>query len=211
MYLVAHGFAETAFIGLSIVFGLPLPLLPTQIFWMNLITDALPYVALAVDQGASDIMKRKPLSKHEPIINAVMQKLFFISSFVIVVGLFCQYLLFYRLGTELIRLRSILFSAMVVDILFFSFSARHLYASIFARSLKPNYWLWLANLVGIALQLIVLYVPFLQSLFSTVPLRISEWLLLIVFGCAQLLIIEIVKVFFLTSPSAPATILQDKN
>ncbi len=211
MYLVAHGFAETAFIGLSVIFGLPLPLLPTQIFWMNLITDALPYIALAIDHGEEGIMKRMPFSRDEPIINHSLQKLCIGSSIIIVCGLFAQYFFLYRMGIELIRVRSILFTAMVVDILLFSFSARHLYSSCFARSLKPNYWLWVANAAGLALQLVVLYVPFLQKLFSTVPLHLNDWLMVIGFACVQFLIIEMAKVFFLTSPAALVTLLQDKN
>lgn len=211
MYLVAHGFAETAFIGLSIIFGLPLPLLPTQIFWMNLITDALPYIALAIDHGEDTIMKRQPFAKDEPIINRSMQKIVGISSAVIVCGLFGQYYFWWRLGVDLMRLRSILFTAMVVDIVLFSFSARHLYSSVFKRALRPNYWLWLACFTGLILQVVVLYVPFLQKLFSTVPLLMHEWALVLGFGGVQMLIIEIVKVFFLTSLAVPVTILQDKN
>jgi Ca2+-transporting ATPase len=211
VYLVGHGFAETAFIGLSVILGFPLPLLPTQIFWMNLITDALPYIALSIDHGEDIIMKRQPFAMDEPIINRSLQQLLAISSVIIMCGLFGQYFFLYWMGIDLIRLRSILFTAMVVDIVLFSFSARHLYASIFKRSLRPNYWLLVANAAGLALQFVVLYVPFLQKLFSTVPLQINEWALVFAFGCVQIVAIEIAKVFFLTSPSVPVTLLQDKN
>lgn len=211
VYLLAQGIAETGFIGLSVILGFPLPLLAMQIFCLNLITDALPYIALTVDHGDESIMKRRPFSKNESLLNNKMFGIITTASCVIVAGLFGHFALLLYWGFDLMHLRSILFTALVFDSLLFSFSVRYLYTPWFTAPKTVNYYLIAANSLGLGLQCLVLYVPWLQKFFSTVPLYLNDWVLVICFGFIKITVLEILKVFFLTSTFTPVTILQDKN
>jgi len=187
--LLSTNLDEMLLVATATLLKLPLPMLPIQVLWVNVISDGLPALALSVDPREKDIMQRKPRSTKEGIFHGM---LLFILAAAIVDYLVETLLLVYWGNTQFIsleRLRTIIFTSTVVFELFFVFNCRSEKRSIFRNNPLSNKSLVLATAISLLLQLAVIYVPFLQTLFKTVPLTASDWLLVLAMGASGLLIL----------------------
>ena len=182
-YLLASNVGEILTMLLAMLAGLPLPLVPIQILWVNLVTDGLPAMALGVDQPESDLMQQKPRPAKENIFarrlgwkivsRGVLIGLCTLGAFVIALR-----------GAEddpqrLMYAQTVAFATLVLAQLIHVFDCRSS-RSIFHRNLLENRFLVLAVLSSLALLLMVLYVEPLQPLFHTVPLGFRDWALVFV-------------------------------
>ncbi len=197
VYLMADSFSEIILITGSLLMGLPLPILATQIFWINLVTDGLPYLALTVEPSEKNIMLEKPRKKNEPILDKEMKVLIFIIGIITDLGLFLLYGLLLKFKFELTHIRTIIFTALSIDSLFYIFSVRTLHTPIFKSNPLKNKWLIPAVLFGLITQLMVVYLPSLQKLFYTIPLNLFEWIIIISLSLIKIIAIEITKIFFI--------------
>jgi Ca2+-transporting ATPase len=157
------------------------PLLATQILWINLLTDAGPALGLGVDPCDPQQMHRPPRSQKSRVISSTMWVSMIIVGVIMASGtlLVIDWSLPGGLipGNGSLRYaQTLAFTVLVLAQLFNVFNARSDKTSAF-RSLLTNRWLWLAILLSLLLQVAVVYLPLLQTAFSTVPLSISDWLL----------------------------------
>jgi calcium-translocating P-type ATPase len=160
--------------------GILVPLLATQILWINLLTDTAPALALGVDRATDDVMGRPPRSSSERIIDREMQLgVVFIG---VVMALCTLLTLDMKLpggfieGTGSIEeARTAAFTVLVLAQLFNCFNSRSERSSAF-RGLFTNPLLWAAVGVSFALQILVVSVPLLNAAFGTVPLSFPDWL-----------------------------------
>ena len=201
-YLLSSNLAEvlTVFVGVvgAGVIGLKatatgsggavvLPLLATQILWINLITDTGPALAMGVDPIADDVMARKPRPRSQRIIDARMGLGVLEGGVVMAVltlltldlflpgGLIEPVELWLGAGPHSVELaRTAAFTVLVLTQLFNCFNARSETASAF-RALFSNHWLWAAVGLSAALQAAVVHLPFLNLAFGTVPLSAGQW------------------------------------
>jgi len=182
-YLLASNVGEILTMLLAMLAGLPLPLVPIQILWVNLVTDGLPAMALGVDQAESDLMQQKPRPARE---NIFARRLGWkIISRGVLIGL-CTlgaFVLALR-GAEddpdrLVYAQTVAFATLVLAQLIHVFDCRSS-RSIFHRNMLENKFLVLAVLSSLALLLAVLYVEPLQPMFHTVPLGLQDWALVFV-------------------------------
>ena len=190
-YLLSSNFGEvlTVFfgvllaglIGLSDSGGgqLVLPLLATQILWINLITDSAPALAMGVDRGAGDVMSRSPRSMDEPAIDRRMWRGILSIGLVMAFASLFAIDLFLPGGlvdgdATLDVARTAGFTTLVFAQLFNALNARSETVSAFA-GLFANRWLWAAIGMGVVLQVAVVEVPFLQAAFGTAPLDLVQW------------------------------------
>ncbi|MDM7944115.1 MAG: cation-translocating P-type ATPase [Hydrogenophaga sp.] len=164
-----------------------LPLLATQILWINLITDTGPALAMGVDPIADDVMDRKPRARNQRIIDAPMA-LNVLETGVVMAALTLLTLDLFLpgglieppgswLGTgphSLELARTAAFTVLVLTQLFNGFNARSASRSAFP-SMFSNRWLWAAVVVSAALQVAVVHLPFLNLAFGTVPLSVGQW------------------------------------
>jgi magnesium-transporting ATPase (P-type) len=175
------GVVGAAWLGLNTADGLLVPLLPTQILWINLLTDTAPALALGVDRSSDDVMSRPPRSKAEPIIDREMQL------GVLVVGAVMALSTLLTLDLKLpggfiegsaseTEARTAAFTVLVLAQLFNCFNSRSERTSAF-HAIFSGWLLWLAVGVSLLLQLLVVSVPFLNQAFSTVPLSAGDWAL----------------------------------
>lgn len=177
-YLLASNVGEIMTMFLAMMAGLPLPLVPIQILWVNLVTDGLPAMALGVDQAEKDLMQQKPRSAKE---NIFARRLGWkIISRGILIGL-CTLAAFWitlKQGGDgaLVKAQTVAFVTLVMAQLIHVFDCRSS-RSIFHRNPLQNGWLVLAVVSSLALMIPVLYVEQLQPIFKTVPLGVSEWIL----------------------------------
>jgi len=192
LYLLGHNLGEVCIILLSMVFRLPLPLLPTQILWMNVVTDGVVDEALIFEPPETDTMKRPPRSASERFLNTPMVRR------IIVIGLYMTviaflFFIFYLDRTGIDYARTIIFTLMAFFSIFGVYANRSINNSVFNLSIFRNPWLFYASILTIGLQLVVVYVPGLNETFHTVPLKITDLLLLVMVGSTLLLVIELEK------------------
>lgn len=159
--------------------GLVLPLLATQILWINLITDAGPALAMGVDPIAEDMMARPPHRRGVHMIDARMWAAIAGTGIVMALLTLLTIDLFLPGGLiegheHLTRARTAGFNVLVLAQLFNCFSARSETRSAF-QGLFANRWLWATVLLSLALQIAVVHLAFLNRAFGTAPLSIEQW------------------------------------
>ena len=135
-FLITTNIAESVTILISVAAGLPLPLTATQILWLNLVTDSLPDIGLAIESGHGEIMQKRPARKDENILNREIIP-FLIINVVLMVGLALG-AFFYYLETDLSLARTGAFIVMAFTQLFNVFNLRTLHSSVFKIGLFSN-------------------------------------------------------------------------
>nr|AQS29757.1 hypothetical protein [uncultured bacterium] len=193
LYLLSDSFSEIILISGSLILGLPLPVLPAQIIWVNLIDDGLPNIAMTFEKGEKEVMKDKPRKKSEKILNTGMKKLLMIISITTNLVLFTLFYLLFRSGYEINYIRTFIFTALGIDSLFYVFACRSLRHTIFSKNPFSNKFLIIAVIFGLILQLAAIYEPHLQRVFETVPLNFEDWMFLIALGIFNIIVIETAK------------------
>lgn len=157
-YLLSGNLSELALIVFATLLGMPSPLLPTQILWINLVTDGLPALALAADSKDDNLLRSSPRNPHQPILT--QKRILFITG--VGLGLSLILLVFFQLLLEANSetfARTVTFNLLVFLHLIIAFLVRG--RGIF----QPNRFLILAVLGTIVVQLTITFVPFLQNIF----------------------------------------------
>ena len=193
-FLLSCNFSEVLVMLFSTLLGLPLPLLPIQILWMNLVTDGIPALALAVDPKAPDLMKRRPRPPDARLLDgkrlvAVGAEGLMLS--VIALGAFVYSLYAWHQTVE--QARTVAFSVMVVTQLVHAFNCRSERLSLFQVGLGTNRTLLWAVLLSLVMQLAVLTVPAAWPIFKVAPLPIENWGLMAAMALLPLIIVEAAK------------------
>lgn len=189
-FLLSVNFTEIFVILFAIMLKFPLPFLPLQILWINLVTDSLPALALGVDPAEKDIMKRKPRNPKESILNGIIPIIIFIG----IVALICTlgiYFLEYFSGTHIDKVRTMTVTTSIVFELIIIFGLRTK-KSILKEGIFQNKWLFRAVMGTLILQFIVVQTP-LNFLFRFVSLGIFDWLKIILFSAFGLVALEVAK------------------
>jgi len=179
--------------------GLVLPLLATQILWINLVTDGAPALALGVDPADAGVMNRPPRPREEGVITRRMWGGIFYVGAIMAAGTLL--VLDASLPGGVIEgsgsmryAQTMAFTTLVFFQLFTVFNARSDERSAFV-GLFSNKWLWGAVLLGVLMQTAVVYLPFLQQAFSTVSLSAGDWLRCAAVASSVLWLRELSKMF----------------
>jgi P-type Ca2+ transporter type 2C len=189
-FLLGSNIDEVAIVFFSLLAGLPLPVLPVQILWINLVTDSFPALALGLDPEEPGIMNQKPRDPKESIFHKMKGFLAYISifSFIVIVSLFLYYYKFYSIEYA----RTVVFASIIcLELFFVVFATRS--NTIPLYKLKRNKWLIGAVTLSFILLLAVIYTP-LSQYFYTVPLTIKDWLIIIPTSVLGLVIYEVSKI-----------------
>ena len=196
-FLLACNAGEIMIIFGSMLFGLPIPLRPVQILWLNLVSDGAPALALGLEKGDPDIMKQPPRAAREPVINRDMALGIGIVAAVDAIAILTVfYLGLQRYPGQLVAAQSIAFVTLCASELIRAYTARAEYHSVFSIGVFSNKWMNWAVLASFLLVLAVVYVPFLRPFFDTVPLTLNDWLLMSPFFFASPIAMELLKVYF---------------
>ncbi len=197
VYLLADSFSEIILIAGSIMLNLPLPIIATQILWVNIMSDGLPNLAIAIEKEEDGIMENMPRKRNEPILNRGIKMLILTGA---IADLFVFALFIYLLNkftnASIEYIRTIIFSIVAIDSLFYAFSIRNLRHSILNKKVFSNRYLILAVIASFVACLAILYIPFLQSVFHTVNMGVYAWSLIISFCVFKIILIEITKYFY---------------
>jgi len=202
-YLISCNLAEIMIIFLATAFGRYLypfaagevfsPLAPIQLLLLNLVTDGAPALALGTEKGDPDIMQQKPRPPKEPIINRFMMNgvliqtvaITFITLFAFGVGLKHD-----RLMAETMAFITLASSELVR-----AYTARSERYPILKIGVFNNKWMNIAVVSSLALLLLILYVPFFNTIFDTVPLGWTEWRLILPLLLVPSVAAELAKMF----------------
>ncbi|GGA84139.1 calcium-transporting ATPase [Ornithinibacillus halotolerans] len=178
-YLLASNVGEILVMLFAMLLGMPLPLVPVQILWVNLVTDGLPAMALGLDKPEDDVMKRAPRSPNEGVFARGLG--FKIISRGILIGLvtLIGFIVAYQNTPEnLVYGQTIAFTTLVMAQLIHVFDCRS-DNSVFDRNPFENIYLIFAVLSSVLLLLVVIYWPPLQPIFHTVGLDLRDWMLVL--------------------------------
>nr|WP_091735395.1 calcium-translocating P-type ATPase, SERCA-type [Marininema mesophilum] len=179
-YLLASNVGEILVMFLAMLAGLPLPLVPIQILWVNLVTDGLPAMALGVDPAEEDTMNRDPRNSRENIFaGGVGWKILSRGLFIGLSTLVAFWIAYSESPDDLVRAQTIAFATLVMAQLIYVFDCRSS-RTVFHRSPFSNPLLVLAVVSSAALMIGVMYYPPLQPIFHTTSLALREWALVAV-------------------------------
>ncbi|SHH12820.1 Ca2+-transporting ATPase [Thermosyntropha lipolytica DSM 11003] len=189
-YLLGCNIGEILVMFLASLLAMPLPLLPIQILWINLVTDGLPAMALGLEPPEPDIMRRKPRPKDENIFARglgwiILSRGLYIA--VISLLAFMIGLLFIRIqGVDSLEVpRTMAFTTLVFAQLFYVFECRSERYSPFELGFFKNKFLLGAVLCSVIMQLMVIYLPVMQTAFHTVPLELWQWCIILLLAGAK--------------------------
>ncbi|WP_144054955.1 calcium-translocating P-type ATPase, SERCA-type [Clostridium thermobutyricum] len=181
-YLLSCNLGEVLTMFLASLFTLPNPMTPIQILFVNLATDGLPAIALGVDPADNDIMRQNPRDKKEGIFARGLTEKILVRGSLIGVCTLLSFMVGRYFRMNLDTCRTIALSTLVMSQLFHVFECRSERHSIFEIKLFTNPYLVGAVLVSILMLCSILYIPFLQGIFHTVPLMFKHWTIVLVFS-----------------------------
>jgi Ca2+-transporting ATPase len=202
MYLLSSNTGELLLMVGAILFGpligLPMgaiPLIAVQILLVNLITDGLPALALAVDPADPDIMQQKPRPRGQGIFTKSVVILMFLGgtwSALVNLGIFKWAL---DSGKPMMEAQSLCFLTLIVIQFFKAYNFRSDKKSIFEIGMFRNKWLNLSIVSQIILLWLIVEVPVFNGLFNTYPLTLTEWIIVILISATIFPVLELGKYF----------------
>jgi P-type Ca2+ transporter type 2C len=193
-FLLSCNLGEILVMFTAALLGYPVPLLPIQILWVNLVTDGLPALALGVDPVDKNIMERPPRKPDEPVVTGARGWLIGLQGVMIAacsLGAFLFVLLYEKEGLEIARTAAL--ATLACSQLFHAFNCRSMRESLFKLRILSNPQLVGAVALSFMLQMAVIYVPFLQPIFKTTALSLIDLGAIMVFSTLPLWIMEVVK------------------
>ncbi|MGR3763802.1 cation-translocating P-type ATPase [Rossellomorea sp. NS-SX7] len=178
-YLLASNVGEILVMLFAMLLALPLPLVPIQILWVNLVTDGLPAMALGLDKPEDDVMKRKPRNMNEGVFARGLGWKVVSRGFLIGLVTLLAFILAYKAHPDhLAYAQTVAFATLVMAQLIHVFDCRS-EVSVFSRNPFGNMYLVWAVISSLVLMLLVIYIPSLQPIFHTVPIEVKDWMLII--------------------------------
>jgi Ca2+-transporting ATPase len=191
-YTMTSNSGEIWTIFLAPFLGLPIPLLPIHILWINLVTDGLPGLALASEQAERNVMHRPPRPPSESIFaHGMWQHMLWVGLLMGGVSLFTQA---WSIHTGTAHWQSMVFTVLTLSQLGHVLAIRSERESLFTQGLFSNWPLIITVLFTIGLQMAVLYVPAFNPVFKTQPLSFGELVLCLLLSSVVFVAVEIEKV-----------------
>lgn len=187
------GAAEVALFLLALPFGLPMPLLPVQLLWLNLVTNGIQDVALAAEKAEGDELAYAPRRPSEPIFDRLMIGRVLSSTLVMGVGGFALFAWLLDTGYTVDAARNMLLLMFVLFENFQTFNSRSEHNSVFRQSLAANPLLVFGVIGAQTLHIAAMYTPFLSDTLSLAPVSLTEWSLLLLAASVLLVMMEVQK------------------
>ena len=177
LYLLSTSMGEVLVIGGAIVIGLPLPLLPTQIIWLNFVTDGFFTLALAMEPREKGLLRGNFTKPSKYLVDALTGQRIFVMAIpmmIVTLALFQNYF-----GTDLAKAWTISLTLLAVFQWFNAWNCRSENESIFRTNPFENKFMVLATVAAFSFQMLAVYNPLFQKFLYTVPLALSDWLVII--------------------------------
>jgi Ca2+-transporting ATPase len=194
-YLLATNAGEVLLMFGAVLVGWPAPLVAIQILWINLVTDALPAMALGVERAEPDVMQRPPRPPHEAVLTLRGGlTILYHGALNATVAALAFYAVYRGDEGNVPEARTAAFVTLALSQLMFSFGCRSFRYTLPQLGLFTNRWLVAAIALSATLQLLVVTVPFLQPFFKVVPVAFAwEWGLIALLALAPVTVVEVTK------------------
>ena len=194
-FLLSCNIAEVLIVFLSILFGLPSPLTPIQLLWLNLVTDAFPALALGVEPAEPGLMEEPPRDPRESIISGDIRTNLISQSIFITLAVLGSYVvgLKWIFPDSIEGAHTMVFATLITSELLRAFSVRSVKFTLKELGFISNSYLIKAVILSFALLLLVMYVPVLRDLFEVVSLT-WEWIPVLILALIPLVFGEVAKV-----------------
>lgn len=194
-YTLATNFGEVLTMFFGMLAGLPLPLLPIQILWINLVTDGLPALALGVEPAEGDVMKRPPRNPNESLFaRGLWQHIVWVGALMAIGTLVMFNWEIKAKGVEYAR--TMAFYTLAAYQLFHVLAIRRERQSAFRSNLGANKFLTLAVIGTFALQILITYISPLAHIFKNVPISFGDLMLCTALASSVFFAVELEKVFY---------------
>ncbi|MBI5451387.1 MAG: calcium-translocating P-type ATPase, PMCA-type [Gammaproteobacteria bacterium] len=191
-YAITGNSGEIWTIALAPLLGLPIPLLPIHILWVNLVTDGLPGLALAVEPEERGIMQRPPRPPQQSIFaHGMWQHIVWVGLTIGAVSLLTQAWAIHVLGSA--HWQTMVFTVLTLSQMGHVLAIRSERESLFQQGLSSNPSMLAAVLLTLLLQMATIYVPFLNPIFNTEPLSLSELVFCLVISTSVFMVVELEK------------------
>lgn len=188
-YLLSCNLSEVLIVGLAILSGLPLPLLPLQILFLNLVTDVFPAFALAMGEGERDILKRPPRDPKEPILGRAQWLAIVLHGIALTAATFGALALGHLwLGLDERAAVTVTFLTLAFAQLWHVFNMRHRTSGLLNNEITRNLWIWAALALCAGIIMTAAYVPSLSHMLHMVAPDIKMWGIVLAMSLAPVLI-----------------------
>lgn len=192
--LLSTGAGEVLLFFLAVGVGHPLPLLPVQLLWLNLVTNGIQDVALAFERGEADLLSDPPRDPDEPIFDRHMVEQVLISGAYIGAVSFCVFHYLYEMrGLDIASARNLTLLLVVLFENVHIFVCRSERRSTFAVPLSANWLLVITVLAAQSVHLLAMYVPWLSDVLAIKPVSSTTWLLLLAIAASLLVYEELMR------------------
>jgi calcium-translocating P-type ATPase len=188
--LISTGFAELVLVMLSFITGLPLPLLPVQLLWLNLVTNGIEDVMLGLEKAEPGLLKRKPRSPKEPIFNKLMLRRIMVGGLYIGVVSFVLFYILLQSGESVESARNIILLLMVLFENVHVFNARTEINYLHRIGYRSSMFLILWVIFTQLLHITCMHIPFMQNVLSTQPVSFDIWLELAIIAIGLIIVME---------------------
>ena len=190
---------EAITIIVALLFGMMLPVTPIQILWINLVTTVTLGIALAFEPTEENTMRRPPRPRHEPLLGGSLAWHIVLVSLLFLAGVFGIYSYAMDRGYSVEMARTMAMNTLVVMEIFHLFFIRNIYGtSLTWKAVRGTKVVWATVIAVTAAQFAVTYLPFMQSVFATEPVRLRDGLIIVGIGVLLFAIIETEKQIRLT-------------
>jgi Ca2+-transporting ATPase len=192
-FLIPTGIAAIFSILCAVILKIPIPYVPAQLLWINLVTNGLQDVALAFEPGEKGVLGRPPRNPGEPIMSRLLIERTVIVSLLISAGIIFNFISALNDGDSIEKARTVAVTTMVFFQFFQAWNSRSEVRSIFRIPLVSNPFLFFSMIAAFLAQLSVIYVPALQWVFRTEPIDAGEWFQILLVSATVVLAVEIDK------------------
>ncbi|MDO5725358.1 MAG: calcium-translocating P-type ATPase, SERCA-type [Tissierellia bacterium] len=193
-FLLSCNIGEILIMLVAIIMNLPIPLLPKQLLWLNLVTDSFPALALGVEKGEDDIMERPPRRIDEPILDKNMLWGVSLQAIAITIGSMVAFMWGLKAyPNSITHARTIMFVTLITAELLRSYSSRSSRYTLLHMGIFTNKRLVQATLLSLGMMLAVVYIPPLQGIFDTFSLGVKDWMIIAPCSLLPILAGEIYK------------------
>lgn len=192
-FLIPTGIAAILTIIGTVSLGLPLPFMPAQLLWINLVTNGLQDVALAFEPGEKDVDRRPPRDPKEGIMSPVLIQRTVVVGLLIALGIVAEFIYAMENGRSLDHARTLAVTTMVFFQFFQCWNSRSECQSVFTISPFSNPFLLYALIAATLAQVAFIYAPPLQWVFRTEPLSAFDWATILGITVSVILVVEIDK------------------
>ena len=193
IYLMADDFSELFLFFFAVLIGLPFPLYPIQILWINIVEDSFPNIALTSENNAKGIMDEKPEPTSGPILGPSYKAFMIVVFFVTSLAASLLFYTFYKITGDIEKTRTVVFALVAFDSLLFAYVVKSFRQSIFSIQAFSNKFLNWAVISSFAILIAGLYVPFFRNILRVSQIGFMEWGIIIAISLSEVVLLELFK------------------